>query len=97
MAGYFLTVCSRAPWQEVMVGEHQRFPMTTACLLLALMVVFINAEAEEAARLKVLSFGGNGNIGSAVLASLIAEDRFDITMTTRGGWHWDSDTRIGGP
>ena len=91
MAGYFLTVCR----QEVMVGEHQRIPMAmiTAYLLLVLTVVTINGEVT---RLKVLSFGGNGNIGSAVLASLIAEDRFDIIMTTRGGWHWDSDTRIGG-
>ena len=78
-----------------MVGEHQRIPMITAYLLLVLTVVTIMAEDREVARLKVLSFGGNGNIGSAVLASLIAEDRFDIIMTTRGGWHWDSDTRIG--
>lgn len=78
-----------------MVGEHQRIPMITAYLLLVLTVVTIIAEDREVTRLKVLSFGGNGNIGSAVLASLIAEDRFDIIMTTRGGWHWDSDTRIG--
>ena len=84
-----------------MVGEHQRtliFPvltMTTAWLLLALMMSSTIAGDEDLARLKVLSFGGNGNIGSAVLAAMIAEDRFDITMTTRGGWHWDSDTRIG--
>ena len=83
-----------------MVGEHQRilfFPaVTTTWLLLALTVVSTIAEVGDVARLKVLSFGGNGNIGSAVLAEMIAEDRFDITMTTRGGWHWDSDTRIGG-
>ena len=83
-----------------MVGEHQRIPLspvlTTACLLMSVMVTSAIAEDGDVARLKVLSFGGNGNIGSTVLASLIAEDRFDITMTTRGGWHWDSDTRIGG-
>ena len=94
--------------QEVMVREHQRIPFVRAPALLALLalsVVSVTAgeegEEEEAgnraeARLKVLSFGGNGNIGSAVLASLIHEDRADIIMTTRGGWHWDSDTRIGG-
>ena len=43
----------------------------------------------------MLSFGGNGNIGSAVLDKMIKSERFDIFMTTRGGWHWDSDTRIG--
>ena len=56
------------------------------------------AEAEAGAgggKLKVLSFGGNGNIGSAVLAAMIQAGGFDIVMTTRGGWHWDSDTRIG--
>ena len=83
-----------------MVGEHQRIPsfpiLTTACLLMSIMVTSAIAEDGDMARLKVLSFGGNGNIGSAVLAALIAEDRFDITRTTRGGWHWDSDTRIGG-
>ena len=54
------------------------------------------AEAEAGGgKLKVLSFGGNGNIGSAVLAAMIQAGGFDIVMTTRGGWHWDSDTRIG--
>ena len=46
-------------------------------------------------KIKILSFGGNGNIGSAVLSSLIKTDQFEIVMTTRGGWHWDSDSRIG--
>ena len=57
-----------------------------------------DTEAEPEAgggKLKVLSFGGNGNIGSAVLAAMIQAGGFDIVMTTRGGWHWDSDTRIG--
>ena len=57
-----------------------------------------DGEAEAGAgggKLKVLSFGGNGNIGSAVLAAMIRAGGFDIVMTTRGGWHWDSDTRIG--
>ena len=55
-----------------------------------------DGEAEAGGgKLKVLSFGGNGNIGSAVLAAMIQAGRFDIVMTTRGGWHWDSDTRIG--
>ena len=91
--------------QEVMVREHQRIPFVRAPALLAILAlsvvsVMAGEEGEAGnraeARLKVLSFGGNGNIGSAVLASLIHEDRADIIMTTRGGWHWDSDTRIGG-
>ena len=46
-------------------------------------------------KIKILSFGGNGNIGSAVLSSLIKTGQYEILMTTRGGWHWDSDSRIG--
>ena len=68
------------------------------CLLVLVPTIFVAMEGvEEGVRgkLKVLSFGGNGNIGSAVLARMINTDMFDIVMTTRGGWHWDSDTRIG--
>jgi len=67
---------------------HQRTLIFSACLL-AICV------AQTQQKLKVLSFGGNGNIGSAVLNKMIKSDKFDIFMTTRGGWHWDSDTRIG--
>ena len=62
------------------------------CLLVLLVPTLCVAKE---GKLKVLSFGGNGNIGSAVLARMIETDMYDIVMTTRGGWHWDSDTRIG--
>jgi len=45
-------------------------------------------------RQKVLSFGGNGNIGSAVLRRMIDSGGYDIVMSTRGSWHWDSEERI---
>ena len=93
------------------MGDQQRIFLLNVgpsiLLLLAILspcVVTSNNEGEESAKvedsgkatkLKVLSFGGNGNIGSAVLARMIETDNFDIVMTTRGGWHWDSDTRIG--
>ena len=91
------------------MGEQQRISLQnvgpTILLLLAIIspCVVTSNEGEESAKveslketkLKVLSFGGNGNIGSAVLARMIETDNFDIVMTTRGGWHWDSDTRIG--
>jgi len=62
------------------------------CLLLSLWSGLALGRRDN---IKILSFGGNGNIGSAVLASLIQTGEFEIVMTTRGGWHWDSDTRIG--
>ena len=64
------------------------------CLLL-LLLVWPDLDLALSHKIKVLSFGGNGNIGSAVLSSLIKTGQFDIVMTTRGGWHWDSDSRIG--
>ena len=62
-----------------------------SCLLLLLL----SPALALADKIKILSFGGNGNIGSAVLSSLIQTGDFEIVMTTRGGWHWDSDSRIG--
>ena len=63
------------------------------CLLL--LLVWPGLALGLSHKIKVLSFGGNGNIGSAVLSRLIKTGQFDIVMTTRGGWHWDSDSRIG--
>ena len=42
----------------------------------------------------LLSFGGNGMIGSAVLDRLIKTDAYHITMVSRGSWHYDSNLRI---
>ena len=86
-----------------MVGDQQRILLsspTLACLVLVLSICVVTTTATgggtgDTEKLKVLSFGGNGNIGSAVLAKMIETNKFDIVMTTRGGWHWDSDTRIG--
>jgi hypothetical protein len=45
-----------------------------ATLLLLFNVVFAGGTAENK-RLKLLSFGGNGNIGSSVLSQLIQTER----------------------
>ncbi len=37
---------------------------------------------------QILSFGGNGMIGSAVMARLIEMDLYNITIVTRGKWHY---------
>ena len=63
-------------------------------LLSILLGLFVNILGKES-RLKVLSFGGNGNIGSAVLKTMIDSGSYDIVMSTRGSWHWDSEERIG--
>ena len=42
----------------------------------------------------LLSFGGNGMIGSAVLDRLIKTDVYEVTMVSRGSWHYDSNLRI---
>lgn len=64
-------------------------------LSVSLLLLVTHGQAEEEARkIKVLSFGGNGNIGSSVLARLIAEGGYDIVVTSRGNWHWDSEKRI---
>lgn len=43
---------------------------------------------------KVLSFGGNGNIGSEVMTMMIAEGDYDITIVSRGNWHFDAGVRV---
>jgi len=63
-------------------------------LLSILLGLFVNILGKESRR-KVLSFGGNGNIGSAVLKTMIDSGAYDIVMSTRGSWHWDSEERIG--
>lgn len=40
----------------------------------------------------VLVFGGNGFIGSSVVARLV-EDGHKVTMVSRGNWYWDSEKR----
>ena len=64
-------------------------------LLLLLLLLCWDLGLALTDKIKLLSFGGNGNIGSAVLSRLIKTGQFEIVMTTRGGWHWDSDSRIG--
>jgi len=50
--------------------------------------------AEESKRYQILSFGGNGNIGSAVLSQILDTLEADVTVCSRGSWHWDSEKRI---
>lgn len=59
-----------------------------------LLLVCVSLAAEAAATKKVLSFGGNGNIGSEVLHQMIEKGGYDITIVSRGSWHFDSAVRV---
>ena len=52
------------------------------------------AQAGGVGKRNILSFGGNGMIGSAVLDRLIKMEIYNITMVSRGSWHYDSNIRI---
>ena len=43
---------------------------------------------------KILSFGGNGMIGSETLHRLIKTGEYEITLVSRGNWPFDSEKRI---
>mmetsp|Transcript_533 Transcript_533/g.1254 ORF Transcript_533/g.1254 Transcript_533/m.1254 type:complete len:422 (+) Transcript_533:109-1374(+) len=47
-----------------------------------------------ASKKKILSFGGNGMIGSETLHRLIKTDEYDITLVSRGSWPFDAGERI---
>ena len=43
---------------------------------------------------RILSFGGNGMIGSATLHRLLQKQNYNITLIHRGNWIYDSNVRI---
>jgi nucleoside-diphosphate-sugar epimerase len=65
---------------------------STLPLLLLLSSISILVAAMK--KKTVLSFGGNGMIGSAVLHRMIESKEYDITLVSRGNWHYDSNVRI---
>ena len=65
---------------------------TAALLLLAVLLAHGVSGDEE--RVKILSFGGNGMIGSEVLSRLLARGLYDVTVVSRGNWPFDSGERI---
>ena len=71
------------------------------CFSLALVSVVSadnnnNQNKNDKNKKKILSFGGNGNIGSEVLHRLINDPsgEYEIYLVSRGNWHWDSAVRI---
>ena len=43
---------------------------------------------------RILSFGGNGMLGSATLHRLLQKENYNITLIHRGNWFYDSNVRI---
>ena len=69
----------------------RRSRKSVVLLLLAALASRISGEAD---RPKILSFGGNGMIGSEVLSRLLARGPHDITVVSRGNWPFDSAERV---
>lgn len=53
-----------------------------------------NTSNDKKRKKRILSFGGNGMIGSETLDRLIKTDEYDITLVSRGSWPFDSGKRI---
>ena len=49
---------------------------------------------QQTTKKTILSFGGNGMIGSAVLARLIEDGSYELFLVSRGNWPFDSKERI---
>ena len=55
----------------------------------------VQKEKARSQRRRILSFGGNGMIGSEVLHQLLQNDQqYDIVLVSRGSWPFDSEERI---
>lgn len=69
---------------------------TTVLLLLLLTAGIAAEEATKNKKKKILSFGGNGMIGSETLHQLLSkkDDEYDITLVSRGSWPFDAQDRI---
>ena len=69
-------------------------------LLLVLLVIaksssqIVGTTTTQKYKKKILSFGGNGMIGSETLHRLIETDEYDITLVSRGSWPFDAEDRI---
>ncbi len=64
-------------------------PVKLLWLLLLLWSAIVAADKK-----RVLSFGGNGNIGSEVLHLMFEDGGYDVTLVSRGNWHFDSALRV---
>jgi len=81
--------------------SHGRFLTTLICtklfLLIAAAALLFGRPARAAKaseKKKILSFGGNGMIGSSTLSRLIEDASYDITLVSRGTWPFDTATLI---
>ena len=61
-------------------------------ILLCFLSLFAATKALKTPR--ILSFGGNGMIGSETLHRLLQKKNYNITLVHRGNWFYDSKLRI---
>lgn len=66
----------------------------SAMILLRIATVLYAFTSSSLAVKQILSFGGNGLIGSEVLTSLIKDGDYNITLVSRGSWPFDAVDRI---
>ena len=59
----------------------------------ATLLLLAASAAADLEKKKVLSFGGNGMIGSEVMHMMAEEGGYDVTLVSRGNWHFDSAER----
>jgi dTDP-4-dehydrorhamnose reductase len=69
------------------------FPFCVVGLIVLGPIILIRASSSTA-REKVLVFGGNGLMGSELVAVLIDRNEYDLFLISRGNWYFDSETRI---
>ena len=70
------------------------FFLISACQLINFSIAEKDKKQDTNTKKKILSFGGNGNIGSEVMHRLIEDGNYDITLVSRGKWHFDSAVRV---
>lgn len=68
------------------------YPIGHLFLILYLLSGCLGSDPEQ---ISILSFGGNGNIGSEVIEQIFDSGiPLTLTLVTRGNWHFDSEVRI---
>lgn len=70
----------------------QAIGITLATVFLLLLSQYLSHSSGQYTK-KYLVFGGNGFIGSELVA-LLRLRKSDVTIVNRGNWYWDSETRI---
>lgn len=80
-----------------LVGDGQLRNGWTANMRLAFAVLAVLLLAPSEAKKKILSFGGNGMIGSEVVHQMLGDsnsEEYEISVVSRGSLNYDSEVRV---